>query len=48
MCIRDSYRIKEILKSGGYNGFLSIEYEEKEDPKIGIPKFAKHLFEVFS
>lgn len=44
----DYYRIKEILKSGGYNGFLSIEYEEKEDPKIGIPKFAKHLFEVFS
>ena len=44
----DYYKIKEILKSGGYNGFLSIEYEEKEDPKIGIPKFAKHLFEVFS
>ena len=44
----DYNRIKEILKSGGYNGFLSIEYEEKEDPKIGVPKFAKKLFSIFS
>ncbi|HIE18878.1 TPA: sugar phosphate isomerase/epimerase [Candidatus Bathyarchaeota archaeon] len=43
----DYQRVKEILKSGGYNGFLSIEYEEKEDSKVGVPKFAKHLFDVF-
>ncbi len=44
----DYNRIKEILKSGGYNGFLSIEYEEKDDPKVGVPKFAKKLFSIFS
>jgi len=44
----DYQRVKEILTSGGYNGFLSIEYEEKEDPKVGVPKFAKYLFDVFS
>jgi len=43
----DYQRVKEILKSGGYNGFLSIEYEEKEDSKVGVPKFAKYLFEIF-
>jgi len=42
----DYQRIKEILLSNGYNGFLSIEYEE-EDPKIGVPKFAKYLFSIF-
>jgi len=40
-------RVKEILESARYNGFLSIEYEEKEDAKIGVPKFAKYLFEIF-
>jgi len=44
----DYQRVKEILKSGGYNGFLSIEYEEKEDSKVGVPRFAKYLFETFS
>jgi len=43
----DYERIKEILVSGGYNGFLSIEYEEEEDPKLAVPKFAKYLFEIF-
>jgi sugar phosphate isomerase/epimerase len=43
----DYRRIREILEAGGYNGFLSIEYEEKEDPKIGVPRFARLLFEVF-
>lgn len=43
----DYQRVKEILKSGGYNGFLSIEYEEKEDSKVGVPKFAEYLFEIF-
>lgn len=40
-------KIKSILESANYNGFLSIEYEEKEDPKIGVPRFAKHLLEIF-
>ncbi len=40
-------RIKEILEDLGYNGFLSIEYEEREDAKTGVPEFAKFLLNLF-
>ena len=43
----DYNRIKDIILSKGYNGFISIEYEEREDAKTGVPKFAKYLFDVF-
>ena len=43
----DYRKIKAILERGGYNGFLSIEYEEKEDSKTGVPEFARHLFNLF-
>jgi len=43
----DYQKIKGILESKGYNGFLSIEYEEKEDSKIGVPKFGKYLMTIF-
>jgi len=43
----DYERIKEILETGGNNGFLSIEYEEKEDPKIDVPRFARYLLNLF-
>ena len=43
----DYQKVKEILEKGGYNGFLSIEYEEKEDPKKGVPEFARNLFSLF-
>ncbi len=43
----DYQRIKRILEDGGYNGFLSIEYEEKEDQKTGVPKFAGFLMNLF-
>ncbi|MBO3798001.1 MAG: sugar phosphate isomerase/epimerase family protein [Thermoproteota archaeon] len=43
----DYERVKRILEDNGYNGFISIEYEEKEDPKIGVCKFAKYLLKIF-
>jgi len=43
----DYKKIKEILESKGYNGFLSIEYEEKEDSKVGVPKFAEYLMNIY-
>lgn len=43
----DYQRIKSILEDGGYNGFISVEYEEKEDSKIGVPRFARHLLSIF-
>lgn len=39
----DYYRVVEILDRAGYNGFLSIEYEDPEDPIITIPRFAAYL-----
>ena len=44
----DYDKIKPLLDAEGYNGFLSIEYEEPEDPKTGVPKFAKYLLELFN
>ncbi|HCG77388.1 MAG: hypothetical protein COZ37_01400 [bacterium (Candidatus Ratteibacteria) CG_4_10_14_3_um_filter_41_18] len=32
-----------ILKDAGYNGYLSLEYEAKEDAKAGIEKSIKHM-----
>ncbi|MEM2940790.1 MAG: sugar phosphate isomerase/epimerase family protein [Thermoproteota archaeon] len=40
-------KVKRILEDKGYNGFISIEYEEKEDPKIEVPRFAKYLLNLF-
>ncbi|MEW6359150.1 MAG: sugar phosphate isomerase/epimerase family protein [Planctomycetota bacterium] len=39
----DYYRVVEILDRAGYNGYLSIEYEDPEDPIITIPRFAAYL-----
>jgi len=44
----DYERIKGMLQERGYNGFLSIEYEEDEEPCVGVPRFAEHLLRVFS
>ncbi|MEM2849855.1 MAG: sugar phosphate isomerase/epimerase family protein [Candidatus Bathyarchaeia archaeon] len=43
----DYGEVKEMLVKGGYNGFISIEYEEEEDPKTAVPKFAKYLLNLF-
>jgi len=43
----DYAKIKSLLEAGGYNGFLSIEYEEPEEPKTGVPEFARFLLEQF-
>jgi len=43
----DYQMVKKVLETGGYNGFISVEYEEKEDPKIGVPRFARYLLNLF-
>lgn len=42
----DMGRIVEILKKAGYRGYLVLEYEEKEDPRVEIPKYLKQLREL--
>jgi sugar phosphate isomerase/epimerase len=39
----DYARVKEIMTGAGYRGYLSIEFEEKEDPMIGVPRFVDVL-----
>ncbi len=43
----DYEKVKRILEDKGYNGFISIEYEEKEDPKTGVREFARYLLRLF-
>jgi sugar phosphate isomerase/epimerase len=43
----DYEKVKRILEDEGYNGFISIEYEEKEDPKKGVHEFARYLLRLF-
>jgi sugar phosphate isomerase/epimerase len=35
----DFARIFKILRDGGYRGYVALEYEGKEDPYTGVPKF---------
>ena len=39
----DYSRIRALMDSAGYRGFVAIEYEEPEDPRIGVPRFALEL-----
>jgi sugar phosphate isomerase/epimerase len=38
----------KILKDAGYDGYLSLEYEAKEDAKTGIEKSIKHIKKCLS
>jgi len=38
----DLDRLCGMFANGGYRGFVSLEYEEK-DPEVGVPKFAPEL-----
>ncbi len=42
----DFPRIVKILREAGYRGYLSIEYEAKEDPLTALPRHAKALREA--
>jgi sugar phosphate isomerase/epimerase len=39
----DFRKIVRIMREAGYNGFLSIEFEEHEDPVVGVSRFAAYL-----
>jgi len=43
----DYSRVKSILESAKYRGWIAIEYEESEDAKTGVPRFARELFSAF-
>ena len=39
----DYRRVVRILRDAGYRGYLSIEYEEPDDPVTGVDRFAAYL-----
>ena len=43
----DYERVAKILKAANYKGFISLEFEGKEDWKTGVPKSLAMLREVF-
>lgn len=43
----DYTRVKAILDDAGYRGYLTIEFEEDEDPEVGVPRLVESLKQVF-
>jgi sugar phosphate isomerase/epimerase len=39
----DYDRVAQILKASGYRGYLSLEYEAREDPRTGVPRHIKAI-----
>jgi len=37
-----------VLKKAGYRGYINIEYEEDDDPRVGVPRFANTLREAMA
>ncbi len=44
----DYRQVATILKQAGYRGYISLEYEGREDPHTGVPKSIAMLKEAFS
>ncbi len=44
----DYQRVAKILKAADYKGFISLEFEGKDDWKVGVPKSLAMLREVFA
>lgn len=44
----DYARIAEILRKANYRGFVSLEFEGKEDPKTAVPKSLAMLRKAFA
>ena len=44
----DYPRIAQILKKANYQGYISLEFEGKEDANTGVPKSLKLLRQAFS
>lgn len=39
----DLKRFVQILRDGGYQGWVALEYEAPEDPAVAVPRFLKEL-----
>ena len=39
----DLARVIKILKDANFHGYVALEYEAAEDPKVAVPKYVKQL-----
>jgi len=39
----DLAKVVKILKDANFHGYVALEYEAKEDPKVAVPKYIKEL-----
>ena len=39
----DLGRVVKILKDANFHGYVALEYEAAEDPKVAVPRYAKEL-----
>ncbi len=39
----DLGRVVKILKDGNFHGYVALEYEAAEDPKVAVPRYVKAL-----
>lgn len=44
----DFRRLAKILTDAGYRGYIVLEYEEREDPRVACPRYMDQLREAFS
>jgi len=44
----DLKRLTQILRDGGYQGWVALEYEAKEDPAVAVPRVLKELKSLFA
>ncbi|PYJ82565.1 MAG: sugar phosphate isomerase/epimerase [Verrucomicrobia bacterium] len=44
----DLPRLVKILRDAGYQGYVALEYESKEDPWTAVPRLLKQMKELFA
>lgn len=44
----DLKRFTKILRDGGYQGWIALEYEAKEDPAVAVPRYLAEMKALFA
>ncbi|MCX6954508.1 MAG: sugar phosphate isomerase/epimerase [Verrucomicrobia bacterium] len=44
----DLKRFTQLLRDGGYQGWVALEYEAKEDSATAVPRYLREMHELFS
>jgi len=44
----DLRRLTQLLRDGGYQGWVALEYEAKEDPAVAVPRFLDEMHRLFA